>query len=527
MRKLSLKNERNAWSLRPAPRSSGGCEVHLDKYCLGNYGTRVDVLSGFMGRWSNLLSRDGGDGSWTQLKNTSSPLLQAMLQQKIEQYEWEGIIQCVMSNALSLRRISIQDSGSNREIWNSSSWHQALRGGTGKDWGKSKTGQAMLGALSCVIMALLGWPNTKGDPPEAGRRVCQDIWDELQLSLNPPTQRLNPKNMKTVGEFLGSLGTTESIQKDNYNRLGIILSIYYGLRTCCHFNGHYTLTGIIDNASWNLSHLGQCLLKDERLNCEGGSGENEGGYLSIWTRDMRRISKSKKQKETGKLTLRDPDTEKELKTVTTKGEYKTSYEAPLRQWAAEALTSHPGQLSSPRGIEVATQAKRATKSPQKETPRASGAQWADTSRNRMANSAPQPRAPSDSGDTINSQETNDAGLPEGPVPQEEYGNSLASHGVTDHEDVQSGSSDKPTTQGEEDSAQTNQVNRDPSGVAPEVIGAVGIGSILGGVLGGILAMGSLYGIYRVYSRPRRSIRGSRTSFKGGEANIAYQGAIGA
>ncbi|EUD64228.1 hypothetical protein C922_05394 [Plasmodium inui San Antonio 1] len=448
-------------------------------------------------------------------------MAQALLGAGVLQEEWQGIVQCVMSHALSLNRIKVKGKKKEVEVWNRSLWSGIFKTGVGDSWGSSPSGQGMLGALACLMVALMGWPRTESGPSQKIISDCQEIWDIVGLDLTAKTQRARPEQGATMEDLVQRLGNPDPIDSSQYNKLGLILSIYSGMRKCCNYRKHYDLTSLITKGEEELTKLGQCIMTKETLNCEGGTGKDEGGYLNLWTRSMKSLSKATPKPPPTQVKLTETETRKELAATAPRNQYSTSHEATLLNWAADTLANHPGQESSRRGIQVLQQSQAkakevADRTNQDGTPRdqvgppaelTTGSSVADPPQIHPARQSHPPPAPEQL-----TKGTIYAGSPPKalgtPAPSADNPVRTKSPVPTPLREGVSGL-DPPS---KELSAPRDERPHSES---------VKLGSIIGGVLGGILALASIYGVSRVYLLMPRTSSRAHASVTGERSNIGY------
>ncbi|EUD63941.1 hypothetical protein C922_05680 [Plasmodium inui San Antonio 1] len=501
MRSMKIKGVEEDWANLPIATSGKSCTPGLNRYCLGKYRFEDGSTPGFLGKWKKALTSSRGSKVWGEVRGTQSPLVEEIWAGPKDEITWMNFLTCVMYQALKIQKVKAKTKERFIPIWDKNHWPAESPDSASEDWSLTSEGQAILVSLTCIIKALIGWQRLDQPPTGQVKELCQAVWDTIGLDLgNRKTGEPN-NPLENLGGFLQALEPAEGDQRDNYLRLGFLLSIYYGLINCGKYEGNYDLTSFITNGEQELDRIGACELEGGVLNCEGGTGTSKAPRLTIWRKENRTVVMPTSQENVSRLTLTETETGTPLAVGSPETRPPSQLTPELAGWVHTTTEQHnrsstaavwvPGQPSSKQEAaqklsEKSRQLRQVAESPgphnnSRATPRG-------PEQDRVSRPSPPPQLPSKPAQRtgrVTETLTPVTGTLTSTEPAEEEITGQSSTG-THHVET------TDTLQGENMGQLPTEEDK-----------STRVGSIAGGVLGALLMIASLYGLKRVYWRRRR------------------------
>ncbi|EUD64472.1 hypothetical protein C922_05135 [Plasmodium inui San Antonio 1] len=307
---LELKSEK--WKHAYRQSTKGECQKHSNLYCLGVYGRERGAVEGFLGELSNAVTALTTRTTWHDFISSDSPLGKYALGRIDREGNWKRILSCVMSEALQMSRLQGEGRPKTEGLWSTGLWGKVLRGETGDDWSDSTKGQGMMMAIGCVIGAMMMDEGRQGDLPEDVRKICTQIWETVALDLQQEDKPDVSKEITDLGGFLRQIQEVRGGEQGRYHGLGFLLSIYYGLSRCCAYKGKYELSRILRRSGWELGNMGACHIRGQVFTCRGDPQGVQDATLNIWTRHPKSLITSQLRPPPKSASLKDGKTGKEL-----------------------------------------------------------------------------------------------------------------------------------------------------------------------------------------------------------------------
>ncbi|EUD64254.1 hypothetical protein C922_05369 [Plasmodium inui San Antonio 1] len=495
-----VKLAEGTWARQLIPGKDNTCIPKQHRYCVGPTGGGDGTVGGFLGSWNRILTRQSGPGRWERFVGENSPLRREIMSSQHDSESWKQLLTCVMYEAININRIRVKTEKEPRDIWEKNKWSHALRGGVGADWSKSALGQNMLIALACVIRGLMGYEINTSEVSEQIQKDCQEIWEEVALELEDASSSGEDTKMKDLDDFLQKLREVRGQEKSKYDGLGFILSIYYGLSRCCEYKRNYDLTGLIKKGGWSLRRIGACTLSDNFFSCTGDAKGKTTAGLNLWTLGRRTLVKGGMRAPPSSLRITESQTGVDLE-VYKPTKAPTVFQDPkLQRWADEKRTG-----TSPNEGVVYAHGTRHTLT-REDIKQASHDQ---PSSQEIQPTQESPRVENRAGDseatkTVNTEaDQSEPGRYPPRAPSTErssHVSPLQTPGLTKtSERIGPGPADTTEVSIRENS-ESDQSNGPEQGTAD--MPTAPYGTIIGGVVGAVLALGSLYGISRVFLRGR-------------------------
>ncbi|EUD63895.1 hypothetical protein C922_05725 [Plasmodium inui San Antonio 1] len=279
---LSLKD--HSWSRKYASKKSEDCEPEYNLYCLGKYGKRDHASRGFLGSLAASLMQLNRDLDWNDFITNKRGLKGYILGPNSDEHTWKGLLSCVVSKALQIPSIVTNSENQEVRVWTSKKWQELLKHGTDKDWSRGTTGRNMIMAVGCIIAALMV-PRTRGrDMTQEIRMGCKSVWEQVSLELKPQVVPGAATEIQKLKQLIENIREVRGNNEDRYDGFGFLMTLYYGLMSCCKYGRNYELTRLIRKGAWSLDKMGACKLGEGNINCEGQLSQIEGDALNIWTR---------------------------------------------------------------------------------------------------------------------------------------------------------------------------------------------------------------------------------------------------
>ncbi|EUD64257.1 hypothetical protein C922_05359 [Plasmodium inui San Antonio 1] len=505
---LSLRDQ--SWSHRYAATNPGGCDPDSNMYCLGEYGGQQYVARGFLGSMPTAMMRLTNEMNWEDFIEGRDGLRGYIMGPTENSQSWKGLLCCVVSRALAISVIKAKSKGKTAQIWEKGQWQSILRNATTKDWSKSATGKSMLMTVGCIIAAMMVRPSHDKEISGRLRKSCETVWQEVALELEAPGSQGTSGELTTLNDFLEKLREVRGTNQERYDGFGFLISLYYGLMSCCRYGRNYELTRLIRKEGWSLEKMGSCKMDGQELNCEGQLKQVEGDALNIWNRgspilisQVQRMEPKKLKLTTGSEKGDEADAaeveqikrkneEKGAKLMEQHKNTKTNTAIVAATGTRTSLTSADTQNPAPRSLGAVT-------SPQtSQTPLRSDVGVARDQNLTGEVAVSPPRS------AVTRETTPNLDRAESLIPSGLYLNPDEAKGPRQTSSAHSSRS-RGTRKQEQDRPPPTGV-ADPTGGGSRTIG------IIGAAVSGLLGLASLYGFYRIFK-----------STKGGTGRRGYRG----
>ncbi|EUD64542.1 hypothetical protein C922_05058 [Plasmodium inui San Antonio 1] len=502
MGKINLKQEKQFWEGTGGGGTGNNCSVGHSRYCIGSYGGEEEAYEGFIGKWKKGIGSATREMDWNRQTGRQSLLAREILGGQVDEYKWKGILSCVMYEALNGRSLKVMINQKQHILWDNRHWNRILSRGVNNYWADNSHGQAMLLGLACLIRALLGWDIDQMATRQATRALCGPVWDLVGIRLENPVTGEGSLSVKSQDQFLTLLKGETGGTDDQLTKLGFLSSIYYGLTSCCDTARHYDLTPLIRVSGYQMQQMGPCTIEGDSLQCGIHSKSGGSGSLNIWRTGIGTVLPEKSLDtsigEGPKLKV-DPSEEDEVKRI-----QRDSLQGSqlVQAWVAAQAQCQGGK----RGGEdrCSRQVQEAVEQAKKKKDMPTG----ELERDRIkADKPPKPeqgaralRLPEQQGgetaQELNSQEHQDLKGPAAP-------NRVVAEGSIQKSEPEGKIQGRDLGDDVGDSREDDG-NSQMKKVQTTASSSVGSGPIIGGIMGLILAVASVYGLYRIFRRRGRS-----------------------
>ncbi|EUD63794.1 hypothetical protein C922_05825 [Plasmodium inui San Antonio 1] len=506
---LSLKADKALWEIPGHAAGQASCPVGQSRYCIGAYSAGGGAVRGFLGQWRSHLLGKSEANLWHQLTGKAAEEVSSLLKNGRKRDEWKGILSCVMYEALNTETIMAEADEGKKILWRRGNWQKVLSRGIGSQWDRSADGQNMLVALACIIAGLLGWEPGKQLPDIVNRLKCREVW--RLVALGPRRhESLNTKiPIKDLSSLIKGAAAWDADTDPSESRLGLLLSIYNGLTKCVEYNRHYDLTALIDDSDLQMSEIGPCTLDGTQLRCGETAKARGQGSLNLWKKTTQRLSRGLLEKVTPPSKVKivekneGPSGGQERETTA------SNVGARLQKYVEAARNCTGGAVG---GKDPCAQQMELVKS-----------------RNRQEQMKEQQETDLGGKEGNGRSESSESlkvgqGHTEG-VRIKEQGDLLSSLPVGD-ERKQSETADRQNSAGEPGAqppvqSQVSDVedHERQDSIVPDLVAdsvnsasdGVNLSGIIGGVLATLLALGGVYGIYRILTKRSRTKRPTEQS----------------
>ncbi|EUD64587.1 hypothetical protein C922_05002 [Plasmodium inui San Antonio 1] len=503
MIRLKETKKREGWSMLQPHTAADQCKQEYHRYCLGAIKGYQDAVPGFLGDWGTNLEEMTKAIDWNKLKEGEDGMMKSMIGSGGDKYEWAGLLTCVMYEAIKVQKIDIKAKHPLGPVWDRHCWPKLLKRGTTDNWDQGATGQSMLKAVACLMRALIGYDRTEQHNDDGIRNRCQPIWDKVALRLRIGEQSASQDGDEQLGRFVKQLRTNETPGEPECTRLGLILTIYYGMRSCAERSRAYELTGLIRGGSEGLRRIGQCQFQGQTLSCKATDSPSEGTNLNIWTTTQQSLITGLPPVPQKVLKLTETDSGNPLpKGAPTAGASRSDF-TWVNSWNQQQKNKHLEEQKSPLYVRG----------------HGNSDDLRQESRERKESSATRtPTSPRPGNDEVNVEvQTNqpiqasnvsESRDPRSPQGQEFPTRShdpmkLKEQGLLSHTQRQETTNDNHLNQGQLGQRHLTPADRQTELVEIGLGPKVGYG--VGGLMAGVLSLASLYGLYRLYfKKPRRN-----------------------
>ncbi|EUD66398.1 hypothetical protein C922_03314 [Plasmodium inui San Antonio 1] len=518
--RIEAKNE--GWESVPVANSRRDCDQRPRAYCLGAITSGSGAQGGFLGRWANLVGPMNRGGNWQSVTDVTTPLIKRIVEPSLDAIQWRGLLMCIMSRALSLSQLKAIKDGKPLLLWEKEAWKKALNKGVTNPWNSDAKGQGMLIAVVCLIHAMIGYDKGPEGPNPTVRNICTNVWDQVKLELQEVPQGSSNRHIKTLDEFLDKLKKDEAGSSLSYPNLGLLLSLYYGLNQCGEYRGNYDLTALVRTSGWELGEMGSCSIDQNTFMCGGGTGQPVGSTLNMWTnRKSSLISGQLKEAPTTTQTkLVTQDSEEDVTKL--KQQQRQRNQDFIRQSTnqMEASHRHYSESSVVYGNTPANmQLHRKPGSDGGSKPPA-GVSEAEINVRDAGDETKSIKSPRkyevQKEDNTTRDIINEQGAPEKTAAQKEQKKqqvpvkdpSSPPPDLRSHLPQQT-----PDGEGLADKSMTQQPSSPPTQSS--------VGPIVGGIVALFLAIGGVYGIYRVYLRPVSRLKPDSAGTENSKGRVSY------
>ncbi|EUD64346.1 hypothetical protein C922_05265 [Plasmodium inui San Antonio 1] len=508
-----------SWKNKYAPAGSGDCDPDNNLYCIRQYQGGGGARQGFLGRIGQAMDTARKRLPWSQLMHRNSPLKGYILGASSEEYDWKGLLSCVVSKAVGIDKIEVEIGSSVEEVWKEDNWSEILNNGTSKNWSSSAAGQGVFAAVACIVAALMVQPTNKELHRAPLKQLCEEVWKPAAIELKEKESEDKDLEIKGLEQLLTKVEEIGTTGASKYTGLGFLLSIYYGLSRCCSYGRSYELTGLVRRGTYDLGSMGACHLRDGTFSCSGGDGGTTKDRLNIWTKGKGSLVGVERRKKKTLIVIPkggEAGDKRQLEQIKDR-EREAIQRAKELMDAMDRKDTNTGIVAVSGKVQHLTSQSIQTPSNRTTQPSSSG-QSPPVTKPQTQGTLKTPPPKED-------EESQEEGL-------EERASSVHIHHENRGQDRNPIDSLKPADQlptraHDLDETQARK-DQEPSpwktGLTPPPLqqpGQASPGGIVGGVLAGLLAMGGLYGMYRVFRRGAGGGRSSVSRNPGDRTGIAY------
>ncbi|EUD63938.1 hypothetical protein C922_05682 [Plasmodium inui San Antonio 1] len=518
---VRLKDELEHWTFPNQGPGGRGCQWEEGAYCLPNFSGKAEAVGGVLGKWGVMLTKLKTSHQWAELTREEHQVVKELLGGGSSGVEWRGLLSCIISKALEIKQIKVRAGGNWLQLWSNQNWAEALNKGVVSPWNQNTTGQAMFLAVTCVIRALIGYQVGGRNQQKNSQALCGEVWNTVKINLPKTTKEIQGIHVKSLEQFLSLVGPNSQDPLSPYGSIGLLLTIYYGLITCGNHKPPYDLTGLINTNGWDLEKLGSCTLNKSIFSCGGGTGETDQPRINIWNKTMAKVVSEDSDEESGlsKLTLVTEDTEDQVakrKAEQQRRNNETAEKIAGGMNAAHNQAKETQTVYGPNSNSLSVHLREPRHS--RSLPPATQGSTLQSQHSRVRSTTEATKVPIPVGghdETTEEQEPSQTGPSE---PQEEK--LLSFRGPSSEEfEVSKGQA------GDEKEQTLNVEGKTPSAYPTPSLNpsksTEGIGGILGGIMGILLALGGIYGLYRVYFRKPKPFKDRRQQTQATTRNVTY------
>ncbi|EUD64180.1 hypothetical protein C922_05433 [Plasmodium inui San Antonio 1] len=327
MKKLKLRRDKeNEWANRPVVQPGRKCERGGEAYCLGTFPGQKEAVKGFLGQWGRLMNESNTRQAWPQISERKHRLVRDLVAEGQDKYKWRGMLMCILMKALEMSQIVVQEGKGQKILWETDHWKQALSKGITEPWDRDTGGQNMLVATTCIMRGLSGYEATDYTSLRRDRDTCRHVWEQLTIELEDPAKVEEDRQITKLSDMISKLKKEPDDPSATYRKVGLLLSIYTGMKECLEYGRPYELRGFIKPGGWDISRIGSCEMEGDTLNCDGGQGLSSQARINLWKKELMQLTEEPQipPKPTRRLQLITGDTSQEVEKIKQENQRKAN-----------------------------------------------------------------------------------------------------------------------------------------------------------------------------------------------------------
>ncbi|EUD64964.1 hypothetical protein C922_04696 [Plasmodium inui San Antonio 1] len=390
---------------------------------------------------------------------------------------WTDFIDLLLQEIDKLAENTPERSDSTRWKWYRDDWYSALKeaGREPGGWNSTSEGQAIYSLIFCIVSGLYRQGKDDNTKLTGRDRICTKVDQNLEVEAQEWLSWYKQKEER-VSKLGGSECTkTQAGKACTSMKLGLINSVYEGLTKLCPTCGPYQLGNWIRRSA-STTYRGEsyyCVVNGKEFNCNNEQTAKDQGRTLV----VRGIPKTPSSTGQTRAPLGKAQTSAQ---TPEESSHKNSADGTSGD-SAQAVTGLGG---SSKGRNSPTDSEGEPEHPNVQVNSEGGKEpeaSASTTITQSANTEPQ-KEPKEAASSLPNPGTNGEDQTEGPPAASAASDSMGAGG-----------------EGNATSALAPGVGKEEDPRAER-----GIGTIAGGVIGGVLIAGiAAYGLYRIWGRPRR------------------------